>query len=149
MKDNFEFGKSTKKFTVAEANAMLPLLRSIVFDISEIFREVTGRRVDLHRLLRKRERSSGEQYDDEVAETRADLQEEYDRIWKYREELESLGVLLRQPERGWVEFPARIHGNDAFLSWRLGESEVLYWRESDAPYTTRRAMPKLETAGNQ
>ena len=149
MMDTFEFGKSTKRFTVAEANAMLPLLRSIVADISEIFRDVTGRRVDLHRLLRKRDKSSGYPYHEERAETRADLQEEYDRIWKYREELEALGVMLRQPERGWVEFPTRIHGKDAFLSWRLGEHEISYWRETDAPFTARRSIPTLETAGNQ
>lgn len=148
MKDNFEFGKSTKRFTVEEANAMLPLVRSIVSDICGIFNNVTSRRVELHRLLRKREKSSGEQYDDEVAESRTDLQEEYDKIWNYREELETLGVLLRQPERGWVEFPAKFNGNDAFLSWRLGENEIIYWREIDSSWTTRWPIPALERAGN-
>lgn len=148
MKDNFEFGKSTRRFSVEEANAMLPLVRSIVSDICGIFHDVTSRRADLHRLLRKREKSSGEQYDDEVAESRADLQEEYDKIWKYREELEALGVVLRQPERGWIEFPARISGKDAFLSWRLGESEIHFWREGDSSWTARRTIAAFERAGN-
>jgi len=141
MKDNLQSTTTIKRYTVAEANAMLPLLRSIVSDICEVFRDVTGRRVDLHRLLRQRDRSSGQQYDDEVAETRADLQEEYDKIWKYREELEALGVILRQPEQGAIEFPARIAGQDAFLSWRLGEPEVLFWRESSAPWSARKPLP--------
>ena len=140
MKDNLRSTTTVKRYTVAEANAMLPLLRSIVSDICEVFRNVTGRRVDLHRLLRQRERGSGQQYDDEVAETRADLQEEYDKIWKYREELEALGVLLRQPELGAIEFPARIDGRDAYLSWRLEEPEVLYWREEEAPWTARKLL---------
>lgn len=141
MKDNLPSTTTVKRYTVAEANAMLPLLRSIVSDICEVFRNVTGRRVDLHRLLRARERSSsGQQYDDEVAETRADLQEEYDKIWKYREELEALGVVLRQPEQGAIEFPARIGGHDAYLSWRLGEDEVMYWREEEAPWTVRKLL---------
>ncbi|MCC6511106.1 MAG: DUF2203 domain-containing protein [Pirellulaceae bacterium] len=144
MNENFRSTTTVKRYTVAEANAMLPLLRSIVSDICEVFRNVTGRRVDLHRLLRQRERGSGQQYDDEVAETRADLQEEYDKIWKYREELEALGVILRQPEQGAIEFPARVSGREAYLSWQLGEEEVRYWREEDAPWTARKLISLSE-----
>ena len=89
---------------------MLPLVRSIAADICQVFRSVTGRRADLHRILRKGSLSSGQLYDDEIAESRADLQEEYDLIWKYREELESLGVILRQPEEGHIEFPTTLLG---------------------------------------
>lgn len=140
MKDNTEATKTLKRFTLDEANAMLPLVRSIVSDICEVFRTVTGRRTDLYRLLRKGVRKAGQVYDDEVAESRADLQEEYDQIWRYREELESLGVFLRQPDEGWIEFPASIVGRDAFYSWRLGEEHIHFWREADAPWSNRKAL---------
>lgn len=123
---------------------MLPLVCSIVSDIREVFRSVTGRRTDLHRLLRKGAKSSGQLYDDEVAESRADLQEEYDQIWRYREELESLGVFLRQPEEGWIEFPAAITGREVFFSWRYGEQEIRFWREHDAPWTSRKALLNMD-----
>lgn len=123
---------------------MLPLVRSIVSDICQAFRTVTGRRADLHRILRKGSRTSGQFYDDEIAESRADLQEEYELLWKYREELESLGVLLRQPADGQIEFPSVVMGRDAFLSWRLGEASIGYWREVDASPTVRRPLPGLE-----
>ena len=140
MKDNTEATKTLKRFTLGEANAMLPLVRSIVSDICEVFRSVTGRRTDLYRLLRKGVRKAGRIYDDEVAESRADLQEEYDQIWRYREELESLGVLLRQADEGWIEFPASIVGRDAFYSWRLGEEHIQFWRDADAPWSNRKAL---------
>lgn len=139
MQDN-SHSTTTKRYSAAEANAMLPLLRSIVADICEVFRDVTARRVDLHRLVRNRERGSGSQYDDEVAESRADLQEEYDKIWKYREELEALGVILRQPEQGVIEFPGRLAGSDVYFSWQLGESEVLYYRDVDANWSHRKLI---------
>lgn len=116
---------------------MLPLVRSIVSDISEVFRNVTGRRADLHRLLRKGIRSTGEQYADEVAESRSDLQEEYDQIWRYREELESLGVILRQPEEGHIEFPTVVDQRDAFYLWKIGDKEVQSWRFADSRAATR------------
>ncbi len=144
MKDNTESTKTIKRFTLDEANAMLPLVRSIVSDIREVFRTVIGRRTDLHRLLRKGARTAGQLYDDEVAESRADLQEEYDQIWRFREELESLGVFLRQPEDGWIEFPASIVGREGFFSWRLGEVNIEFWRESNAPWSSRKALLSMD-----
>ena len=123
---------------------MLPLVRSIASDICQVFRSVIGRRADLHRIVRKGTLSSGPLYDDEVAESRADLQEEYDQIWKYREELESLGVILRQPEEGHVEFPTLLLGREAFYSWHLGEEIIRFWRSADAPATTRKQLPAAD-----
>ncbi|RMF44033.1 MAG: DUF2203 family protein [Planctomycetota bacterium] len=130
----------TKRFTLEEANAMLPLVRSIAEDIQSVFRDVTGRRTDLHRLLRRRSRSAGSAYEDEVAESRADLQAEYDRIWLYREELESLGVHLRQPEIGAIEFPTIICGQEAFYCWQIGEPRVASWRLADEPWSARKPV---------
>lgn len=127
----------TKRFTLDEATAMLPLVRCIVSDICEVFRSVTSRRVELHRLLRKGHRGAGRIYDDEMAESRADLQAEYDQIWKYREELESLGIVLRQPEEGLIEFPTVIESQAAFYSWRLGEAAIAYYRMASDSNGTR------------
>ena len=125
---------------------MLPLIRSIVADIRIVFRSVTGRRADLHRILRKGSLTSGKQYDEEIAESPADLAEEYDRIWQYREELESLGVFLRQPEEGHIEFPTMMHGRKAFLSWHFEEDSIRYWRDADSPASSRKLIPSLENA---
>lgn len=144
MKDKSTSTKLLKRFSLEEANAMLPLVRSIASDVCQAFRSVTGRRADLHRILRKGSLSAGQLYDDEIAESRADLQEEYDLIWKYREELESLGVILRKPEEGHIEFPSVVLGRDAFLSWQLGEGTIRYWRDADSPHATRKLLPGLD-----
>ncbi|MBX3422390.1 MAG: DUF2203 domain-containing protein [Pirellulaceae bacterium] len=127
----------TKRFTLDQATAMLPLVRSIVSDICGVFRDVTSRRVELHRLLRKGSRGAGRMYDDEMAESRADLQAQYDQIWRYREELESLGIFLRQPENGLIEFPTQINSQEAFYSWQLGETNVCYYRLASEPQNAR------------
>lgn len=119
---------------------MLPLVRSIVADISDVFRNVTGRRADLHRLLRRGPRKSNDHYSDEIAESRADLQGEYDRIWRYREELDTLGVILRNAEEGWIDFPTKIDGSEAFYSWHFGEAEISFWRYASNSVTTRKPV---------
>ncbi|MCA9195334.1 MAG: DUF2203 domain-containing protein [Planctomycetales bacterium] len=144
MQDNSTAQNTAKRFTLAEANAMLPLIRSIVSDIREVFRSVTGRRSDLHRLLRRNARTTGQAYADEMAESRADLNEEYDRIWFYREELESLGAFLRHPEEGHIEFPTIIDDREGFLSWHAGEDKIMYWRQDGMPLNTRQPIPVVE-----
>jgi hypothetical protein len=134
----------TKRFSIDEAQAMLPLVRSIVADICQGFRHVIGRRSDLHRLLRRGSLDSGRFYSDEIEESRADLQVEYDQIWHLREELESLGVVLRHPEEGCIEFPTLIGGREAFLMWRLGEDAITFYRDAEAPQATRIPLPQAE-----
>jgi hypothetical protein len=144
MQDHQTTHRVSRRFTIAEANAMLPLVRSIVADIQEICVSVTSRRSDLHRLLRKGRRTSGAQYDDEIAESRADLQEEYDKIWHYREELETLGLHLKSPQAGSIEFPTTMGGRDAFLCWQLGDSQILFWREADPERSDRHPLPPTD-----
>jgi hypothetical protein len=137
MKNELTNNTVTKRFTLDEATAMLPLVRSIVTDICGVFQDVTSRRLELHRMLRKGNRGAGRIYDDEMAESRADLQAEYDQIFSFRAELEELGVLLRQPQEGLVEFPTRLSSQDAFFSWQLGEQSISHYRLASEQPTTR------------
>jgi hypothetical protein len=148
MQDHSTVKRITKRFTLAEANAMLPLVRSITSDISHSFKRVTGRRSDLHRLLRRGSKSTGSFYEDEIAESRADLQEEYDQIWKFREELESLGVVLKKPEDGIIEFPAILHGRSCYLCWQLGDEQISYYRDAAANSAVQRLPSHLENNAN-
>lgn len=144
MQKNSE--SADRRFTVEEANAMLPLVRSIVEDICDVFQRVTRRRSDLHKMLRGKSKVTGPFFDDETAESRADLQEEYDQIWEYREELEALGAFLRNPEDGQVEFPAEILNQSCFLCWQRGDAAVTYYRLADSASTERLLLPALQDA---
>ncbi len=135
---------ATRRFTLEEASAMLPLVRTIASDICGVFRDVMSRRVELHRLLRKGSRGAGRLYDDEMAESRADLQAEYDQIWLFREELETLGVQLRQPEDGLVEFPTELGGQKAYFIWQLGEQSIKHYRLATDPFGTRWTIDNLQ-----
>ena len=41
---------------------------------------------------------------------------------------------------GIVDFPAVIDGREAFLSWKLGEPEILYWHEAGSGSLVRRPL---------
>jgi len=56
------------------------------------------------------------------------------------EDLTARGILLRDPERGLVDFPAEREGRIVFLCWRLDEDAVTWWHEQDAGFVGRRPL---------
>jgi hypothetical protein len=51
-----------------------------------------------------------------------------------------LGVVLRDPETGLIDFPARREGHDVFLCWRLGEERVMFWHSTDTGFGGRKPL---------
>jgi hypothetical protein len=56
------------------------------------------------------------------------------------EAMNAAGVVLRDPETGLVDFPARREGRDIFLCWRVGEDHVMFWHGTDTGFGSRRPL---------
>ena len=48
-----------------------------------------------------------------------------------------LGVILRDPETGLVDFAALREGEPIYLCWRLGEERIGYWHPRDTGFMGR------------
>jgi hypothetical protein len=131
-------------FSLEQANAMLPLLRLIVADISLSHRELTERKLQFHRMVRRREgrsNNTSQFYNDEVEETRADLRVETEQLEALIAELEGLGVVLRSAYEGIVEFPTVMNGDAAYFCWKMGDGDVNCWHYPNETYSQRRPLP--------
>lgn len=135
----------TKLFTVAEANAALPLVRVIVRDLVNASRELRDRREHLDTLLSGRRLASGNPYDDELAQMEEDLDRDAARIREYIGELHELGVEPKSTIDGVVDFPGYVDGNLVYLCWTLGEETVAYWHELDSGDESRMLLPSAGT----
>jgi hypothetical protein len=134
---------STKYFTAAAANRMLPLVRAIVQDIVELNRDLEERsqRLESLQAVAGSDRRRGDDpYAEEVDQMQRDLSHDSDRLKDFVRELEHLGVEFKDPGKGLVDFPTVINGKNAFLCWRLGESEVGYWHPLDGGFLSRRSL---------
>ncbi len=56
------------------------------------------------------------------------------------EALEESGIVLRDIDRGLLDFPAVIGGDEVYLCWELGEDEVDYWHRLDSGYRGRQPL---------
>ena len=55
-------------------------------------------------------------------------------------ELRQLEVILRDLDRGLVDFPALREGREVYLCWQEGEDEIGFWHEPDAGFAGRRPL---------
>ena len=57
-------------------------------------------------------------------------------------ELDEQGIILRDPQRGLIDFPARhASGRDVLLCWQLGEDDLAWWHLPEAGFAGRRPLP--------
>jgi hypothetical protein len=119
-----------RRFTVEEADAMLPDLRAAL----ERMRE--ARQV----ILRSAERvqdsvtgngggPEGREYADAVELLKSEV-----------ERLSAEGLILRDVEGGLVDFPAEREGRVVYLCWRLGEERVGFWHDIETGFPGRRPL---------
>lgn len=139
------------KFSLRTANAMLPLVRSIVRDIVQLSVEISQIRSRLDELgVVDEPDDHADVYSTEVAAVRASVDRQSDRVRECVAELNELGVWPRSLLAGYVDFPAVREGEDVCLCWRLGEAEVMYWHRADEPCSNRRLadLSLIRQSGN-
>ena len=104
-----------KYFTVEEANRTLPLVSAIVRDIVDLYNDVHERR---ERLARVRHRpgssQSGEStpYSEELEQIERELDTDIGRLKSFTDELQRLGVELKDPVSGLIDYYSKMDGRD-------------------------------------
>jgi hypothetical protein len=53
---------------------------------------------------------------------------------------QSREIILKDLERGLVDFPALIGGREVFLCWEKGEDDIEFWHEIDSGYAGREPL---------
>jgi len=57
-------------------------------------------------------------------------------------ELEEHGIVLRDPDSGLIDFPAKHPGGrDVLLCWKLGEEDLAWWHLPEDGFAGRRPLP--------
>src|SRR2546422_1231311 len=121
-----------KRYTAEEVDAMLPTLRESLERIRE------SRQVVLSKGERIRDAAKmngggepGTAYWEALSTLRREI-----------EGLTALGIVLRDPETGLLDFPASIDGRDVFLCWQLGEDRVGFWHGPGTGFAGRKPLER-------
>jgi hypothetical protein len=121
-----------RHFTRAEANALLPRLTEMLDRLRDAKDELTD--TEAHEALA------------DAAPTNGGGQEgrqvgiAFLEVRRLLETIERSGIVLRDIDRGLVDFPAVIDEREVYLCWELGEDEITHWHELDAGYRGRQPL---------
>jgi hypothetical protein len=121
-----------KLFTVEEANALLPSVRKILQKIKRSRRRLSAYRHEAKLAAEGAEQGGGGMnagvlYATILTNFTAELVE-----------LESMGVQLKDFDRGLIDFPSLREGRVVLLCWQMGEGDKLeWWHDMDAGFGGR------------
>ena len=109
-------------FTPEEANKKLPEVRKITTQLFEL----------------KKSLDSGVLSD-------SDRRQALEQFARNATKLEEMGIELKDPDTGLVDFPAMKFSEPVYLCWKLGEDEVLYWHSLTEGFRGRKLLKPEQT----
>jgi hypothetical protein len=121
-----------RHFTRAEANALLPQLTALLGQLRDAKDELTD--TEAHEALSEAAPTNG------GGEEGRQVGVAFLEVRRLLETVEQAGLVLRDIDRGLVDFPALIDGREVYLCWELGEDEVAYWHDLEGGYGGREPL---------
>jgi hypothetical protein len=132
---------ATRYFTPEEANEQLEQVRPAAEALVAHRQAMAAAAKKRARLV---QRIAGNGGDFDPQEPRA-LEEEFaqegEAVARCVERLERLGVLVKDLDRGLVDFPALREGEEVLLCWEVGEDEIAFWHGVDEGFAGRKPLP--------
>ena len=121
-----------RHYTLEEARAQLPWVRERLVALRDARDRLTdgeAREALIGASGGNGGGSSGRQVGEAFVELRAGAAEFADR-----------GIVLRDLDRGLVDFPSLREGCEVYLCWIEGEDDIAFWHDLDAGYTGRQPL---------
>lgn len=123
-----------KLFTVSEANELIPVVKPMLLAIRDLYERLSVMKEYARAAAASSELSGG-------MEGGSNYVKILYQIGKLTTELHTLGVELKDYERGLVDFPSRREDRIVLLCWQLGEADhIEWWHERDAGFAGRQPL---------
>jgi hypothetical protein len=127
-----------RTFTPSEANSALERVRPLaerMVDVRARLTELEGEQREVVRIVAGNGSGYGvgEARTPEFTRLAAELEQ-------CLEELASIGVQVKDPETGLLDFPALRDGEQVLLCWRVGEDAVEWWHGVDDGFVGRQRI---------
>jgi hypothetical protein len=120
-------------FSLAEAEALLPTLRSLLGEIRAAWDHVR----ELNPEIQKARDASAF---DGFSKAGVEYVESVSHLMLLIHQIKDLGVLLKDAEKGLCDFPYIRQGRMVYLCWQLGEDRIEYWHDIETGFAGREPL---------
>ncbi len=129
-----------KEFTADEANRLLPTLETEMRRLQAKRQQLRERQQTLEEFRARANRDGGVVPGTEVAEAKTESARLLAEIQEGVQQIESRGCVVKDLDRGLVDFLARRGREQVFLCWHLGEAEIRYWHGLQEGFAGRKPL---------
>jgi len=123
-------GAEVRYFTVDEANALLPKVAPVVQQLHD----------DQEKMEERQDEVMGSVPTNGGGAAHQEFLEASARSTAALEELEGLGIVVRDASSGLIDFPSKRDEGVVFLCWRLGEDSVAWWHPPETGFAGRQPL---------
>jgi hypothetical protein len=122
----------TRHFTVEQANALVERLKPLLRELRDAKDRLTD--AEAHELLVDAASTNG------GGEPGRQVGEAFLEVRNLLAGLEAAGIVVRDIDRGLVDFPSVRNGQEIYLCWELGEDDVSHWHDLEDGYRGRQPL---------
>ena len=120
-------------FTLSEARSLIPKLRKLLARVTQEREVLLGMRVEIDLAREKAEFGGGSPLGPTYLAHMIRFSEAV-------QEVQYLGVLVKDFRTGLVDFPYEREGRIIYLCWKPDEDEIGWWHETDSGFAGRQPL---------
>jgi len=121
-----------KHYTREEARALLPQIREWLKHLTQVRKWLEDCDAKVQHLLKE-----GSDVGGELASNWVKLVAEFQKLSGQFQKRE---ILIKDLDRGLIDFPAIIAGREVFLCWEQDEEDIEFWHELNTGYAGRERL---------
>lgn len=120
-------------FSVEEANALLPRVRSIMESIQATRQRIIDALPEVQPIFEKAAGNGGSKKAGEHVE-------DFKKLERGIEAIQNLDIVVKDVNSGLIDFPALREGREVFLCWRYDEPDVAFWHDLHTGFAGRQPI---------
>jgi len=121
-----------RHFSIDEANGLLPKVKPVLQKLRDAKDLLVDE--DAHELLSDAAPANG------GGEPGRQVSEAFLEVRRLLGALQEAGIVVRDIDRGLIDFPAIRGGEEVYLCWELGEDAVEFWHDLETGYRGRQPL---------
>ena len=126
-------------FTREEAEALLPQVSVILRKIQDDRKSMQQTQEELYDL-RLQAAGNGHHLHERIVKAQRDLTLQAQMLRKLADELDTFGCVLKDPDKGLIDFLSLRNGREIYLCWYLGEERINFWHYLDTGFAGRQPL---------
>ena len=130
-----------RSFTLEEAQALLPILESLLRTAIDGKKLIESVDTELQELAHRVFLSGGMLVNVvQMARRKAEREKTIHKVKDALAEIDASGVQVKDLDMGLLDFPCQVEGHTVLLCWKLGEKGITHWHGTSEGFAGRKPI---------